>query len=86
MPKTKTTVEIDSRMVMKELLRLNGGMPLARMSRHINELTGRPIHRIQLQRLRDKKTAMMHHTVVTLTEYKLKLEKQKESTPQHVKD
>lgn len=81
MPKRiKNTEELDSRLLIKALLELNGNLPLARMSRHIKELTGQDIHRNQLIRLRDKRVPMMHRTVMTLVDYKLQLEKNKKDT------
>jgi len=79
MPKTnKGTQELNSQDLIAKLLELNGNMPIARMSRHIKELTGQELHRNQLMRLRDKRVPMMHRTVVTLITYKQLLDKKKE--------
>jgi hypothetical protein len=78
MPKRiKTYDELDSRLLMQGLLERNGNMPIARMSRHIKELTGQDIHRNQLMRLRDNTVPMMHRTVMTLITYKQQLDKKK---------
>lgn len=73
--KNKATAELDSRLLMEDILEMTDNMPLMRLSREIETVTGKNIHRVQLRRLRDSRVSMMHSTAMALVTFKQKYKK-----------